>query len=126
MPESDAPQLRVPDLRVAVCPFCRRIFHNEYDGADQHEMVVNFEPLNPVTPGHRLFVPRHHVTRANVDPVIAGYTFEVAARWAGFQHIDFNLITSSGSAATQTVEHLHVHYVPRVPGDDLHLPWTTP
>ena len=49
---------------------------------------------------------------------------EFAARWAEGQEDDFNLITSSGPAATQTIPHIHVHYVPRWPGDGLHLPWT--
>ena len=35
-----------------------------------------------------------------------------------------NLITSIGPAATQTVPHLHLHLVPRRPGDGLPLPWT--
>lgn len=37
---------------------------------------------------------------------------------------DFNLITSSGRWATQTVKHLHIHYVPRRKDDGLTLPWT--
>lgn len=35
-----------------------------------------------------------------------------------------NIITSRGSAATQTVYHLHLHVVPRREGDGLGLPWT--
>jgi diadenosine tetraphosphate (Ap4A) HIT family hydrolase len=34
------------------------------------------------------------------------------------------MITSAGPAATQTIKHLHVHYVPRHAGDGLSLPWT--
>jgi histidine triad (HIT) family protein len=36
----------------------------------------------------------------------------------------FNLITSQGAAATQTVMHLHLHLVPRTDGDGLKLPWS--
>jgi hypothetical protein len=36
----------------------------------------------------------------------------------------FNLITSVGAAATQTVRHLHIHLIPRREGDALALPWT--
>ena len=37
---------------------------------------------------------------------------------------DYNVITSAGRAATQTVMHLHFHLVPREPGDGLMLPWS--
>jgi histidine triad (HIT) family protein len=42
------------------------------------------------------------------------------------EHPAANLITSKGSAATQTVFHLHVHLVPRQVDDGLPLPWTPP
>lgn len=49
---------------------------------------------------------------------------ESAAAYGEAMGTDFNLITSAGAAATQTVAHLHVHYVPRRTGDGLGLPWT--
>jgi len=105
------------------CPFCARIAARDYDGG--HDTgVYHFEPLNPVTPGHRLFVPGQHIPRAEHAPAVTGITFSTAARWAAVQGGDFNLIVNAGPAASQTVEHLHVHYVPRRPGDGLMLPWT--
>ena len=83
-----------------------------------------FEPLNPVTPGHMLFVPVRHVASALDDPYETALTMEIASRWAARLAEDFNLITSAGAAATQTVRHLHIHLVPRREGDGLHLPWT--
>jgi histidine triad (HIT) family protein len=41
------------------CPFCLRVIRHQYDAQSQH--AVSFEPLNPVTPGHLLVVPRLHV-----------------------------------------------------------------
>ena len=103
------------------CPFCERVERREYMRVDDH--VVMFEPLDPVTPGHLLFLPRRHVTDAAADPATAGAVFAAAA-WYGQGRGDFNLITSCGEDATQTVTHLHVHYLPRRDGDNLHLPWT--
>ena len=103
------------------CPFCARIARGEFDGGDPAR-VVHFEPLNPVVSGHRLFVPGSH--REHPDSFGVSRAMEFAARWAEGQEDDFNLITSSGPAATQTIPHIHVHYVPRWPGDGLHLPWT--
>jgi len=112
-------------VHVDSCPFCRRI----EDGAVERTSVrdvVTFEPLNPVTPGHRLFVPVSHVHdfRRGLGPVLVSQAMLAAATWAGDDGSDANLIVSAGPAATQTVRHLHVHLVPRAAGDELQLPWT--
>lgn len=104
------------------CPFCQRIEAGDVDG--ELDGVFDFEPLNPVTPGHRLFVPREHVQTAGTMPHVTGRVFRVASRFAAELDPAFNLITSAGTAATQTVAHLHIHYIPRRAGDGLHLPWT--
>lgn len=104
------------------CPFCGRIERGEYDACLRS--VGRFAPLNPVTRGHMLFVPLQHVQDASEMPWLTGDVFEEAARYAAAMNRDFNLITSTGDAATQTIRHLHVHYVPRAAGDGLPLPWT--
>lgn len=105
------------------CPFCDRIALGQYDLAGSTLPVVTFEPLNPVTPGHRLFLPMAHVEHPNADPHL-GAAFNAAERWGALTGDQFNLITSAGPLATQTVAHVHVHYVPRRPSDGLELPWT--
>jgi histidine triad (HIT) family protein len=85
--------------------------------------AVAFRPLNPVTQGHVLVVPRVHVEDAFTDSVITGTTYIRAAEYAAGKGA-CNLITSVGKNATQTVFHLHVHVVPRRAGDGLPLPWT--
>lgn len=88
-----------------------------------HHAVVADVPLDPVTPGHVLFVPKRHVAHAGIDPYTTAQVAQFAAGWAAHRGEDFNLITSGGRAASQTVRHLHLHYVPRRPGDGLALPW---
>lgn len=81
-----------------------------------------FTPLFPVTPGHTLIAPVRHVADATTDPLVAAACMGAAARVA--QRFDSaNIITSIGAPATQTVAHLHLHVVPRSPGDGLTLPW---
>lgn len=80
-------------------------------------------PLNPVTAGHVLVVPKDHVPDATADPEVAAQAMRRAAQFARGVG-DVNLITSVGAAATQTVRHLHVHVIPRLEGDGLALPWT--
>lgn len=104
--------------------FCGRIAAGEYELISNAYEVVRFEPLNPVTPGHMLFVPFRHVADAAEFPYLTGVTFAAASAFGFVQAEPFNLITSAGEAATQTVRHLHVHYVPRRAGDGLALPWT--
>jgi histidine triad (HIT) family protein len=105
------------------CPFCGRIGRGEYDYADAYN--VAFEPLNPVTPGHFLVVPKTHVVSALTHPTYAGRALRFAGYLANQMGIgSANFITSAGRAATQSVFHLHVHIVPRREDDGLILPWT--
>lgn len=110
------------------CPFCGRIERGEYDAWCGFPSVVWFEPLRPVTPGHLLFVPVRHVTSASDPsngPYEAGRAMEHASRWAHRNGVEsYNLITSVGVPATQSVRHLHAHLVPRREDDNLGLPWT--
>ncbi len=102
------------------CVFCDKIAANDV------EEVINFSarfvPLNPVVEGHMLFVPTFHAEHPSRSGLSkAMYAAQV---YAAQQGEDYNLITSSGYAATQSIPHMHVHYVPRTSGDGLHLPWT--
>lgn len=102
------------------CPFCKLIVGDKFRVEGQ--MIGSFEPLNPVVPGHRLFVPLRHVTAPSGTWV--GRAMGRAAAWATESREHFNLILNAGSDASQTIQHLHVHYVPRRHADGLKLPWT--
>lgn len=86
--------------------------------------AIAFVPLSPVTDGHVLIVPKRHVAHAAENPQTTGYTAACAAEYAA-QHDSFNLITSAGRAATQSIDHLHIHVVPRTVDDKLMTPWGT-
>ena len=79
------------------------------------------EPLNPVTPGHLLVIPRMHIEDGKEDPARAALA---AYRGLKYAEKPFNLILNVGAEATQTVFHLHWHIVPRRENDGLVLPWT--
>lgn len=113
-------------MTITDCVFCdykpappAELMHEWYD-------TLLIKPLRPIVPGHRLIVPREHVADAAEDPFITAATMARAAEYAKGRRDDFNLITSAGRAATQTVFHFHVHYVPRQVGDGLLLPWSEP
>lgn len=109
------------------CVFCKKVLDGSAMvdiGVWTKNAVCRFEPLNPVAPGHMLFIPKMHVGDAKVLPEVTGDVFTHAARYGAFKGLPFNLITSAGEPATQTVFHLHVHYVPRYNNDGLKLPWS--
>jgi histidine triad (HIT) family protein len=91
-------------------------------GVFRFEGNVAFQPISPVTEGHLLVVPNTHVTD---DPVALGDAMTTAATIAR-AYKAWNLIVSHGRPATQTIEHMHVHLVPRHHSDGLFLPWSHP
>lgn len=111
------------------CIFCRivegttpaKILHREPSAL----VVV---PLRPVVEGHVIVMPDEHTENFTDDPDVYGVVSRVVAIYAGRgttgRYGSANVITSKGSAATQSVRHLHVHLVPRRRGDGLLLPWT--
>jgi len=105
------------------CPFCDRIERSDVEQMFAGGDVVRFEPLNPVTPGHMLFIPGDHATHPDHEAMRT--TIAYAERYAGQRGEDYNLITSHGPASSMTIEHIHVHYVPLGTGDGLTLPWST-
>lgn len=91
-----------------------------------------FLPDHPATRGHVLLVPDDHVPDiwALSQGAARNLSSEVL-RVAGaardsLQPDGLNIIQSNGAAATQTVDHLHVHVVPRWAADDMGEIWPSP
>lgn len=104
------------------CVFCQKI--KEGSVIKVTNRVFRFEPLNPVTDGHMLFVPVEHTTNAVYKPMVTAATVREAIEYMGWLGKASNLIINNGEAASQTIFHLHVHVIPRVAGDGLMLPWS--
>jgi histidine triad (HIT) family protein len=88
-----------------------------------------FFPLDPATPGHTLVVPRGHVEDLwDVSPALGSELMRAVievgrAIGVALAPEGMNLITSAGSAAEQTVFHLHLHVVPRWQRDGFGRIW---
>lgn len=113
------------------CPFCR-IVEGRDPGARvlyRDSKVVAFFPLDPATTGHTLVIPNRHVAHLDdLGPLeirdLAAAVHRVSAALTSALRPDgLNVIQSNGTAATQTVPHVHFHLVPRAEGDDLVLRW---
>jgi histidine triad (HIT) family protein len=113
------------------CPFCA-ITHGRDRSTElvcETDAWVAFFPLDPATPGHTLIVPRDHVSDVwRLDGELAGKLMTAVLRVGeavgrALEPEGMNLITSAGSAAEQTVFHLHLHIVPRWRSDGFGRIW---
>lgn len=102
------------------CPFCtlppgRALI------ADDHALVMR--DAYPVTPGHTLVIPRRHVDsffdttadeRASLLRLLERAKLQLDHE---FSPSAYNIGINDGLFAGQTVPHLHIHLIPRYPGD---------
>jgi diadenosine tetraphosphate (Ap4A) HIT family hydrolase len=97
---------------MPACPFCERC-------SGLQGPAAAFDDAFPVTPGHRLVVPAAHVERLeDLDAATWAAVFALVrkeALRAGGDGVTIGV--NSGRAAGQTVDHAHVHVIPRRAGD---------
>lgn len=104
------------------CPFCERI-RNDGNVSCSSAAAVAFADRFPVSDGHVLIVPRRHVARLEKLEAaewldLFALVHDVARELAMRPDVDgVNIGFNSGAAAGQTVEHGHVHAIPRRFGD---------
>ncbi|OUC99284.1 HIT family protein [Streptosporangium minutum] len=112
-------------IRMRVCPFCEIIAGRaEASVVYDDDTVVAILDLNPATVGHVLVIPRVHVAGlADADDAVGAAIWRtarrvsVALRASGLRCDGVRLSLADGEAAGQDVFHLHLHVVPRYPGD---------
>lgn len=115
-------ELSVDTQGVSSCPFCDRVDFAAGFVAD-NETAVAFPDGFPVSKGHILIVPRGHVGRVEeLDSRKWRELFElvhqVASEVSAIPGVDgVNVGVNSGEAAGQTIDHAHVHVIPRRAGD---------
>ena len=102
------------------CPFCeipesRTILHGSTTFA--------IEDKYPVSEGHTLVVPKRHFATyweatASEKLELWGLVDQVRERLLQTHRPDgFNVGFNAGHAAGQTVDHMHIHVIPRYAGD---------
>jgi histidine triad (HIT) family protein len=91
--------------------------------------ALAFFPLRPVSPGHTIVIPKTHIRDLWADGTVPAAGLMQAVIQVGqaigkaLRPEGMNLISSAGQAASQTVPHLHLHVVPRWPGDPMGNLW---
>ncbi len=106
------------------CVFCKivvgeipstRIFEDE--------KVLSFMDINPVGRGHLLVIPKNHyptlfdIPQEDLFAVYDSAQRIAQALKAVLEMPGLNLIQSNGRAASQIIDHFHLHLIPRWPGD---------
>ena len=101
-----------------VCPFCGKV-----EAVIERELVFARWDRYPVTRGHMLLIPRRHVTSyfdcTEAEKAALWALAEEAVRWLATAHSPdgYNVGFNVGAAAGQTVDHAHIHLIPRYRGE---------
>ena len=103
-----------------ICVFCSLDPSRKWI-ANEHALAL--PDAYPVTNGHTLVIPLKHVASiyeltADEQAAVWALVTEVRARMlTGLKPDGFNIGVNDGMAAGQTIEHAHVHIIPRRTGD---------
>jgi histidine triad (HIT) family protein len=105
------------------CIFCK-IISGDIPSTNvfRDEQVTAFRDINPAAPTHILIVPNKHIDSVNMlildDEPLMGHLFTVAKQLAaqeGISEEGYRLIVNTGTAAGQTVHHIHLHLLGGAP-----------
>ena len=115
---------------MSECIFCR-IVAREIPATLVHEDedTLAFMDIGQVNPGHVLVTVKKHADNIfALDEAQAAAVFRSTAKVARairgeFEPQGLSVYQANGTAAGQTVFHLHIHLVPRYEGDGMALTW---
>ncbi len=109
---------------MSACPFCRIVSGElSADIIYKDDQVVAFLDASPLADGHALVIPHKHVERlADLPEALAGPLLAVACKVSLAQREvlgtpGITVGVNDGRVAGQGVPHLHIHLIPRHPGD---------
>ncbi|HEV2333936.1 MAG TPA: HIT domain-containing protein [Stellaceae bacterium] len=114
----------------AACIFCR-IVRGEVPCFKlfEDDETLAFMDINPVHDGHCLVIPKAHYPNVfEIAPEAMAAAARTAIRLAkavneALTPDGLNLIQSNGKGAAQSVDHFHLHVLPRRLGDGLLVNW---
>lgn len=112
------------------CIFCK-IGKGEIPSATIYENsdFRVFLDVAPANRGHALIIPKDHADNIfQLDGETAGKLFSLATVVARAIKEEtgcegMNIVQNNGAVAGQTVNHFHLHLIPRNEGDDVNVTW---
>lgn len=99
------------------CLFCK-IINREIKGdiVFESDGVLIFKDINPKAPVHLLAIPKQHVSsiieieKLGPDKIIELFkAISKVSKDMGLEKDGFRIVTNTGIAAGQSIEHLHFH-----------------
>lgn len=110
------------------CIFCK-IINKELPSTVifENEEFLAFSPLDQVSKGHTLLIPKKHQTdvfdmEPNSFERLAGVAQKLSKELVTvYGATGVNLLNASGKDAQQSVFHFHLHIIPRYKNDGLDL-----
>lgn len=105
-----------------MCIFCK-IINNEIPCYKVYEddNCLAFLDISQATIGHTLVVPKKHyenIFELNQNTTIMQVVIKVANALKDSLNVsDLNIVNNNGPLAGQTVNHFHIHLIPRYEGD---------
>lgn len=111
-----------------MCLFCK-IINGEIPAYKVYEDndFLAFLDISQATPGHTLVVPKKHFDSIfSIDEETASKMLIVVSKVANLLKDKLgvsavNILNNSGALAGQTVNHIHIHIIPRYENDNIHL-----
>ncbi|MDJ0957991.1 MAG: HIT family protein [Arenicellales bacterium] len=95
----------------------------------EDEDTLSFMDINPANEGHALVISKEHWRNVHVIPDELISAVSVTAKKIAsaletrFSPDGINLVQCNGEGAAQSVQHFHMHVLPRKSGDELKLNW---
>lgn len=114
------------------CLFCN-IANGKFDSAtifENSEFRVILDKF-PSGKGHTLVMPKKHYDNIlEMDEQSVAKMFVIASKMAKvikkiLKCDGINILQNNGEAAGQTVNHVHVHIIPRFENDNVNIKWKT-
>lgn len=112
------------------CVFCK-IVSGEIPSSKvyEDERIIAFMDAGQVNPGHVIVAVKKHVQNIyDLHTDLAAAVFQAAAKIAkavktSMQPAGMTLLQANEKEGWQTVEHFHIHVLPRHPEDGVTLTW---
>ena len=102
------------------CPFCSSLGSRVYL---ENELALAILDSFPISEGHSLIIPRRHVSsifEIQKSELLSLFNLLADARnklTEQFSPDGFNIGINDNEAAGQTINHVHIHLIPRYKGD---------
>lgn len=102
------------------CPFCQKSSDDFFMESEHFGAMYN---IAPILPGHSLIIPKfHHTKMITLEDKFLSEMILFSKRVAlllcdVFQSEEFDWAIQEGASAGQSIEHMHLHLLPRNHGD---------